>query len=89
MKPKCDLTEAKMALVELSLTSVMYGDYLVVLNSDFDLVVAGEPQLALMLLFNIRTGRFMARDSIQLNFNRMFNRVFNRVHYTKYTHFCV
>ena len=83
MKPKCDLTEAKMALVELSLTSVMYGDYLVVLNSDFDLVVAGEPQLALMLLFNVRTGRFMARDSIQLNFNRMFNRVFNGVHYTR------
>ena len=28
--------------------------------------------------------QLLARDSIQLNFNRMFDRVFNRVHYTLY-----
>ena len=61
MKSKCDPTEAKMALVELSLTSVMFGDFLVVMNSDFDLIIGEEPHLALMLLYNVRTGRFMAR----------------------------
>ena len=56
MSLKCDLSEARMALVELSLTSVTYGDYLVVLSSDFDVEIEGEPHLALMLLFNLRSG---------------------------------
>ena len=56
MRPKCDLSEARMALVELSLTSVTYGDFLVVLSSNFDAVIVGEPHLALMLLFNFRSG---------------------------------
>ena len=55
MRPKCDLSEARMALVELSLTRVTYGDYLVVLSLDFDAVIAGEPLLALMILFNVRS----------------------------------
>ena len=61
MTPRCDLAEAKTALVELSLTAVMYGDYLVVMNSDFDVTIAEEPYLALMLLFNVGSGKFMAR----------------------------
>ena len=56
MSPNFDLSEARMALVELSLTSVTYGDYIVELSSDFDLVIEGEPHLALMLLFNVSSG---------------------------------
>ena len=45
-----------------TLTSLTMGDYVVVMNSDFDLTVRGEPYLALMFLLNSRNGRFMARE---------------------------
>ena len=44
-----------------SLASLKIGDYLVVMRSDFDVVLLGEPYLASMLLFNLRTGRCLAR----------------------------
>ena len=41
--------------------SVTFRDYLVVMRSDFDVTIEGEPYLALMLLYNTRDGKFMAR----------------------------
>ena len=56
---KCqfDLEEAKGILASLSLTSVTFEDYLIVLRSEFDVNILGQPYLALMLLFNVKSGK--------------------------------
>ena len=46
---------------EMSLSSFVLGDYLVIVKSDFDLVLSNEPYLALMLLLNRVTGKYIAR----------------------------
>ena len=61
MKPTFDLEQAKSVLPSLSLMSITFGDYLVVMRSDFDVTIEGEPYLALMLLYNTKDGKFMAR----------------------------
>ena len=57
---KCefDLEEAKGILASLSLTSVTFEDYLIVMRSEFDVNILGQPYLALMLLFNIKSGKY-------------------------------
>ena len=40
---------------ELSLSYLEIGNYLVIVKSDFDMVISEEPYLALMLLFNTKT----------------------------------
>ena len=45
----------------LELRSLDYGNYLVVVKSDFDLIVDDEPYLAVMFLFNVTTGKYIAR----------------------------
>ena len=61
--PKCriDLQEAKGVLASLSLTSVTFGSYLLAMRSECDVVIAGEPYVALMLWLNLDTGQFIAR----------------------------
>ena len=59
--PSLDLDEMRTALAEMSLASITIGEYLVVMNADFDVVVHGEPYLAITLLFNLRSRRFLAR----------------------------
>ena len=53
--------EAKSACANLSLTTVDYGRYLVVMRSAFDVMISGEPYLALMLLLDMDTGNFLTR----------------------------
>ena len=49
--------EIMVVLRELSLSSVLLGeDYLIIMRSDFDLFISGEPYLASMCLFNLRSG---------------------------------
>ena len=60
-KPSFGLEQARSVLASLSLMSVTFGDYLVVMRSDFDVTIEGEPYLALMLLYNTKDGKFMAR----------------------------
>ena len=60
-EPSFDLDEMRTALSEMSLASITIGEYLVVMNADFDAVVHGEPYLAITLLFNLRSRRFLAR----------------------------
>ena len=56
-----DITEAQDVFDRLSLTSVVLGDYLLVIRSGIDVTIFGEPYLALTLLLNNSTGRFFAR----------------------------
>ena len=60
--PWFDLNEAQSALRELRLETLLVNDYLVVVKSEFDSNIGGEPYIALMLLFNMKMGVFMARD---------------------------
>ena len=56
-----ELDMAKDVLAELSLTSVQFRDYLVIMNSDFDLIISEEPYHALTLLFDVTSWKYMAR----------------------------
>ena len=61
MKPQFSLKEAVETCLRLGLNSVKLGGYLIVLNSDCDVVLCGEPYVALMLLFDLESGKFIAR----------------------------
>ena len=58
LKCEFDLEEAKGILASLSLTSVSFEDYLIVMRSEFDVNILGQPYLALMLLFNVKSGKY-------------------------------
>ena len=53
--------KASKIIAELGLSSLRLGDYMVIVKPDFDLMLAGEPYVALMLLFNLRNGTFISR----------------------------
>ena len=53
--------EAQTALKGLNLQSLVIGDHLVVTRSDFDAVIGGDLYLALMVLYNVESGQFVAR----------------------------
>ena len=59
---RLDLRVAQSALKALRLETISVDDYLVVVRSEFDSVIGGEPHIALMLLYNTKMGVFMARD---------------------------
>ena len=59
---RLDLRVAQSALKALRLETISVDDYLVVVRSEFDSVIDGEPHIALMLLYNTKMGMFMARD---------------------------
>ena len=59
--PEFDRVEAETALASLSLSSLASGGHLVVMRDSFDVRLAGEPYHALMLLLDVRSGRYMAR----------------------------
>ena len=56
-----DLYKATRALARLRLESLVIGDYLVVVRSDIDAFIDGDPYVALMLMFNMMSGYFIAR----------------------------
>ena len=60
-KCRIDLEEAKGVLASLSLTSVTFGRYLLVMRSECDVIIAGEPYVALMLWLDVQTGKFITR----------------------------
>ena len=55
------LPEYLSVIREMSLSSLVLGDYLVIVKSNFDMVLSGEPYLALMLLLNTGTEKYIAR----------------------------
>ena len=60
-KPVFGQLEAKNVCDRLSLTLVDFGRYLVVMRSAFDVMISGEPHIALMLLMDMGTGSFFTR----------------------------
>ena len=58
---KFDLEEAKGSLNALSLASNIFGDYMVVMESEISIILSEEPYVAFMLLFNVKTGKYFAR----------------------------
>ena len=61
-----NVEKATKLVAELGLLSLQLGDYIVIVKPDFDLLLGGEPYVALMLLFNPRNGTFITRDPNQL-----------------------
>ena len=55
------LDKAKNIISTLSLTSVRMGHFLVILKSEFDLNISGEPYIAVMLLLDLNSGKFISR----------------------------
>ena len=60
-KPQFHVDEATAILESMSLTSFLFKDYLIVMRSEFDMTISDEPYIALTLLYNTKSGRFMAR----------------------------
>ena len=56
-----DKKELKTALQSLSLTWAPVGDYLVIMNSESDVDICGEPYLAMQIWLNLRSGKFISR----------------------------
>ena len=63
------------AIAEMSLSTMVVGNYLVIVKSDFDIVISEEPYLALMILLNTMTGRYIARVWNQTVYTGMLNNV--------------
>lgn len=59
--PQFDVVDAKYVIERLNLVSVVMGDYLVMMRSDFDAIIEGEMYIALMLVYNVKSGDFVAR----------------------------
>ena len=56
-----ELHEMEGLLRKLHLSLLIHEDYVVFMRSGFDLTLAGEPYIAIMLLLNRLSGRFFAR----------------------------
>ena len=56
-----NLLEVKRVISSLSLTSVNVGHCLVVMRSEFDLSVSGEPYIALMLVLDLKSRKYISR----------------------------
>ena len=48
-------------LSSVSLVSVTVGDFLVIMRSEFDLTLSGEPYTGLEVLLNMKTGKYFSR----------------------------
>ena len=59
--PAFGAEKAVKVLSSLSLTSVAIQDYLLVMSTDFDVTISDEPYMVLMLLYNAKSGDFIAR----------------------------
>ena len=55
------LDDVMSVLTKLRLKAMKCGDYLVIMKSEFDVMISGEPFHALMMLFNMHSGNFMSR----------------------------
>ena len=60
-KPIIDPSKAQSALKKVSLASVILGDYMVILQSELDTFISDEPYIPLMILLNVRSGRYLTR----------------------------
>ena len=56
-----EIEDARRIISSQSLSSFKLGDFLVITNSSFDITICDEPYLALLLLYNLKCGKFIAR----------------------------
>ena len=56
-----EMFEAHMFLNSMSLRSMIFQDYLIVMRSDFDVMLSEEPFIARTVYYNMTTGKYMAR----------------------------
>ena len=61
MMQEFDLEKVRGSLAQLSLASVVLGDFLMVLNSTFDIFIDEEPYLASVFLLNTKSGVYNMR----------------------------
>ena len=61
VQPKFGQNEARYVCEKLSLNLMKCGNYLVVMPSEFDTVILGEPYLASMLLIDLDSGLYFGR----------------------------
>ena len=61
MSPEIDPSKAQNALKQISLTSVTLGNYLVAFQSELDTFICDEPYIPLMVLLDLRSGRYLTR----------------------------
>ena len=61
VKEVVNLDEALTILGRLSLRWVTVGGYVVIMNSQVDATIGGEPYLALQLWFNVKSGKIIRR----------------------------
>ena len=61
VEPQFGHSEAQSVCENLSLNLVKCGSYLVVMPTEFDAVVLGEPYLAFMLLIDMKSGIYFTR----------------------------
>ena len=55
------MPEMKKALASLFLTTVDFGKFLLVMRSECDLIIRGEPYMAYMMWLNVETGQIISR----------------------------
>ena len=60
-KAQINMLQVKHVISTLSLTSVKVGNFLVVMKSEFDLSLLEEPYIALMLLLDLKSGKYISR----------------------------
>ena len=59
--PQIDERAAERIISSQSLSSYKVGDFLVVTNPDFDLTISDEPYVAIMLFYNLKSGKYISR----------------------------
>ena len=59
--PYFDLEELKSSLHALGLTYNVLGEYMIVMESEVDIILSDEPYVAFTLLFSVKTGQYFAR----------------------------
>ena len=61
MKSMFDFQDVSTAITGLSLTTLLMGEFLVIMNSKPDVIVFDEPYLSLMILVEKNSGRYIRR----------------------------
>ena len=56
-----EVSDAKRIISSLSLSFLDFVDYLVVTRSQFDITISDEPYVAFMFIYNLKSGKYMAR----------------------------
>lgn len=56
-----DIKDAIGYLSALKLATVTLGDYMIIMNAEVDVMIGGEPHVALQLWFNMKSNKFLAR----------------------------